>query len=290
MSGMPDDTPRQYLLRRLPDADAEQFEERLLSDDECAERLREAEDDLLDDYAAARLAPEDGAAVERYLLNSAEGEQGVRFARALADAARQAGGTPGVLGSADASDSALTSSSIRKWIAPLGLLIAASVAYFVLVLPRSYGPAPPSTSPEAAPAAPAPAKPLTTARPVDETPAYSVMLLAEVQRGTSSAQRVAVPPGTSRVRLQLEVAADAPASGEPPTYQLAVRDLNGQELFVAASLIARQVGAYRIVEAVTPVSALGVGVRRVALSRTGKDGPVPVFDWAIDLRTTAVTP
>ncbi len=74
MSGMSDETPRQYLLRRLPEADADQFEARILADDECAEQLREAEDDLLDDYAAGQLTPDERDAVERYLLHTRDAE------------------------------------------------------------------------------------------------------------------------------------------------------------------------------------------------------------------------
>ncbi|MFN7983030.1 MAG: hypothetical protein U0Q11_14325 [Vicinamibacterales bacterium] len=290
MSGMPDDTPRQYLLRRLADADANAFEERLLSDDTCAEQLREAEDNLLVEYADAQLTPDERAAVERYLLSSAEGERRLRFARALAEAARQAGGTPGTATTSGASQSTSPSSSARRWLAPLGLLIAAGVAYFVLVLPRSHAPGPSSVSPEATPVASAPAPPQTPANAAAQAPAYAVLLLAEIQRGTSSAQRIAVPPGTTRLRLQLEVAADAPGSGEPLMYQMVVQDPNGQQVFAASSLSARQVGAYRIVEADVPVSELGTGARRVSLSRVTGSRLVPEFDWNVDVRPAAATP
>ena len=291
MSGMPDDTPRQYLLRRLADTAADEFEEHLLSDDTCAEQLRDAEDDLLDDYAAGRLTPEERAGVERYLLSSDEGEQRLRFARALADAARQAGGTSGAAIRSGVSHDTPTSSSTLRWMAPLGLLIAAGVAYFVLVLPRSPAPVPPSSaSPERTPVASIPSQPEPTARSAEQAPPYAVLLLAELQRGTGRAQPIAVPPGTTRLRLQLEVAADAPGSGEPLMYQMVVQEPNGQQVFAASSLSARQVGAYRIVEADVPVSELGTGARRVSLSRVTGSRLVPEFDWNVDVRPAAATP
>ena len=290
MSGIPDDMPRQYLLRRLSDADAEQFEERLLSDDECAERVREAEDDLLDDYAAGRLTADDRAAVEQYLLSSPDGEQRLQFARALAATANQAaqataptvpsgsGGAPAAPGS-------------RRWIAPLGLLIAAGAAYFLLMLPGWRTP-PPAGSPSAdgTPVAPGAPEPQIAARPADTTPPHAVLLLAEVQRGGSAATQISIPQGTTRLRLQLEVTSSAGTASGPQTYQVAVRDQNNQELLAAASLTAREVGVYHIVEVEAPVTTLGEGVRHIVLSRAEGDRLEPVFDWEIDLRHASATP
>src|SRR4051794_6313936 len=72
---------RAYLLGRMPDADAEQFEARLLDDDETFEMLRSIEDDLLDDYARGRLTADDRPRlVQRYGNQPAR----LQFAAALA--------------------------------------------------------------------------------------------------------------------------------------------------------------------------------------------------------------
>lgn len=295
MSGISDDRPRQYLLRRLPEADVAHFEDCILEEDGCAERLREAEDDLLDDYAAGRLSADEREAVERFLLNSPDGRQRLLFARALEAMPRQSGSRDDLSGPhvdrraaaggsstpGDVSPASLT----RKWIAPIGLLLAASVAFVLLYVPASRNAAPPGAPPgDVSGSLPPSVAPTTAERDPDQATPYTVLLLAETQRGPDSTQRVSIPPGTEQLRLQLEVASDAPATGEPPTYRIAVRDLDGQELFASASLAARQVAAFRIVETMVPVRALSTGDRRVFLSRVNRDAVVPVFDWEINLR------
>jgi hypothetical protein len=56
---------------------------RILLEEGFAERLQEAEIDVLDDYAHERLTQEERAAVERYLLTSPLNRERVLTARAL---------------------------------------------------------------------------------------------------------------------------------------------------------------------------------------------------------------
>lgn len=290
MSGMSDDTARQYLLRRLDEAEADLFEERILTEDECADRLHEAEIDLLDDYAAERLLPDERDAVERYLLNSPEGEQRLRFARALAATARQP--------SVDTSEPEVPATArhvggswrLRRWMAPVGVLLAASVAFAVMTFRTTQAPVPGNAASGGnSGVAPRPVEPPSVTRPPEQAAPYDVLLLAEVRRGADSAERVAVPPATEQIRLQLEVA-DDPGRDDASSYRIAVRTAEGEESFVATALTSRQVGALRIVESVVPARVLGAGARHVTLSRTVDDRLVTVFDWEIDLRTAVATP
>ncbi len=213
----------------------------------------------------------------------------MRFARAFADVARpseQGARATAVLPSYRPPESSLT----RRWFAPLGVLVAASVAFILLALQLSQSPAPRSVPPGAgAPVVPPAAEPSAAAKESDQTTPYAVLLLAEVRRGSDGLHRVSIPPRVEQVRLQLEVASSTPAD-DRATYQLVVRAADGQELYVAASLASRLVGAFRIVESVVPARVLGTGVRRVALRRSAGDGLLPVFDWEIDVRADQTTP
>ncbi len=294
MSGISDDRSRQYLLHRLPEAEAVQFEECILEEEGCAERLREAEDDLLDDYAAGRLAIDEGEAVERFLLHSPDGRQRLRFARAFAAMARESGSSDAATESIsgrnaranapEAPPHVVRTFRARKWIAPLGLLMAASVAFALFVVPAVRRSTPASALPgDLSKEEPVTAPPGTAAPRPDQATPYAVLLLAETQRGSGDAQRIAIPSGAEQVQLQLEVGDRPSTPGQSTSYRVTVRDLDGQQLFVSDSLAAREVAAYRIVETVVPARVLGTGERRVFLTRVERDAAVPVFDWNIAL-------
>ena len=74
---------RRLALRRYHAGELALLEERVMVQEGYAERLREAEYDLLDDYAAGRLDAGERADVERHLLAAADGESSLRLARAM---------------------------------------------------------------------------------------------------------------------------------------------------------------------------------------------------------------
>jgi hypothetical protein len=84
---------RHFLLRQLASDQAARVEDAILLEEGFAERLREAEFDLLDDYAHSRLDTAEAAAVERHLLGSEENRRSVQIARALRE--RRATPEPG---------------------------------------------------------------------------------------------------------------------------------------------------------------------------------------------------
>lgn len=73
-----------YLLGRLPEADCQRLEARLLSDPELFERAEAAEDELLDRYARGEMEPDERRQLERHLLGSERMRERIAFARALA--------------------------------------------------------------------------------------------------------------------------------------------------------------------------------------------------------------
>jgi hypothetical protein len=74
---------RALLLHSLSEDEMETLSGRILLEEGFAERLQEAEIDVLDDYAHERLTQEERAAVECYLLSDPVNRERVLTARAL---------------------------------------------------------------------------------------------------------------------------------------------------------------------------------------------------------------
>lgn len=258
MSESPDIALRALLLQRLPAAEAQPLEDRILLEDEFAERLELERMDLLDDYAADRLEPADREAVERCLLLTAEDRQRVAFARALL--------------------ARVAPRRSSRWLLPVAAALAAGVA-LLLVWPQRLT-TPPSVP--AASVATAPENSVETAAPPIK--AYAVTLLAEARRGANS-KRIAVPAGTTVLRLQLEVPqANGTAEGRP-THEVVLRDDNG-ERYAAAGLEAQDIGPYRVVAVDVPRALIGESRLRIILSQQGPAaGKHELFAWQVQFQT-----
>jgi hypothetical protein len=77
----PDDQLIRYLLGVLPDAKTERLDEQSLIDDDCADRLKLAEDDLIDAYVSGTLTGELRERFESSYLASPRRREKVAFAR-----------------------------------------------------------------------------------------------------------------------------------------------------------------------------------------------------------------
>lgn len=76
-------TLRDYLLGQLPESESERLDELSITDDECAERIRAVEHDLIDAFARGEL---EGAVLEQFrsrYLTTPQGRDATRFAGAL---------------------------------------------------------------------------------------------------------------------------------------------------------------------------------------------------------------
>ena len=93
-----DDELVRYLLKLLPDEDAERLDEASVVDDEVSARLRIVENDLVDAYVSGALAGDRRERFESYYLSSPRRQERVRFAqkflRAVDRAAAPAGTQP----------------------------------------------------------------------------------------------------------------------------------------------------------------------------------------------------
>jgi hypothetical protein len=76
---------RRYLLGVLPDAEAEQLEQRCAGDEARFEEIQEIEDELIDDYASGALAGQDRTRFEEYFLCSPERREKLRFALTITE-------------------------------------------------------------------------------------------------------------------------------------------------------------------------------------------------------------
>jgi hypothetical protein len=74
---------RNYLLGGLNEATREQLEERLLCDDDFAERLSAAQDDLIDDYVFEALSEGERASFDKNFIIDEERRRKMRFVQAM---------------------------------------------------------------------------------------------------------------------------------------------------------------------------------------------------------------
>lgn len=170
---MTNDTPlRDYLLRRLPEAEAERLEARLVEDDDVFQALRGVEDDLFDEFARGTLGADDRQAFQRRYGGE---NQRVRFARALARRSAKVVPFPR-----------------PRWI---GLAAAASfvAAFGLLVTQRA--------TPPAGPASPTP--PLS---PPGTGGAEALLTVAlGTSRATGATPSVTIPRDAATLRLRVRL-------------------------------------------------------------------------------------
>src|SRR5277367_2847851 len=81
-------TLRDLLLHKLPSAQTDELEDRILQDGELADQIEAETADLLDDYARRVLTPEDAKLVEEHLLTTPDALQRLSFAKALVEIRR----------------------------------------------------------------------------------------------------------------------------------------------------------------------------------------------------------
>ncbi|MCC6173546.1 MAG: hypothetical protein IT481_16120 [Gammaproteobacteria bacterium] len=292
MSSTSDSELRDLLLRRHPPDRAQALEERLLLEDDCAERLLAIEHDLLDDYVAGRLDAADRAAVAGLLREAPADATRLRFARALRQAAALAAQAAQVAATVAPIERARLPAReprrLPRWLGPVGALLAAALAIVVVMPPGSVSPTAPGAEAGRDDAGTAGSVPPSSTAPAAGVPATSapagtsttVLLLAE--RGRGSATRVVdLAADASRVRLQLELPSDERAAA------VRLRDARGRETFRSAMLPAIEVGPYRLIEADIPRTAFVDGPTTVELRHavSGESSQdEPVFEWRIGLR------
>jgi hypothetical protein len=259
-----------YLLRLLPDEEADRLDEMSIADDETAWRLRVAENDLVDAYVSGALTGETLERFESYYLASGRRRQKVEFARSLRAAAASR-----EVRSAPASIAALS----RRWLgmaAAAALVLAVSGAMVwqdarlrteldqahkqtaaldrqardleqqlqngrAATVATGRGSAPVHTT-------------LTTQSPARTAPVLTtvaLVLLAQT-RSVGTVAELSVPPGTDRVAFDLRL-----ESNRFPRYRVVVKDpATGEPIWQSGELIARSVDDQATVSGVFPANLL----------------------------------
>jgi hypothetical protein len=214
---MTDSKLRDYLLRRLPEAEAQQLEERMLDDDELFMTLRSVEDDLVDAVARGELDDDARAAFEqRYRGQPSR----VRFARALAR--RSANVVP---------------FGRRRWIA-FAVAAAVVVISSALLVTRKE----PSHAVVSTPVAIVKAPPSIV---------YPVVLSLAASRSAGAANTITLPREATTLRLQVRL----DRADQYDRYRAALQSSRGI-VWQAENLKAAPEGDALLLTADVPASAL----------------------------------
>ncbi len=267
----PDDQQMvRYLLRLLPDDEADRFDELSIADEETAWKLRMAENDLVDAYVSGALTGTTLERFESHFLASARRRDKVRFARSLraASSSRAVTAVPSI-----------TRPSRRWW----GLAVAAVLVFAAggaLVwqdaglrteldqarkqtavlnrqardleqqLQEGHTPAP-GTERDVAPIRTSLAT-QPASRVIPPAPAIVTLVLLPQTRSVAAVHELNMPPATDRVAFDLKLESD-----RFPRYQAVLKDPStGQPVWRSGVLIARSVDEQATVSGVFPAKGL----------------------------------
>ncbi|WP_257387244.1 hypothetical protein [Tahibacter caeni] len=263
MTEISDDVLRQWLLQRLPDAEAARLEAQLMQDDSLLDRLRDAETDLLDDAARGRLSTAEAQALREHRLADPAQRERLRAARAFARLREDPSGAADEgIGPERPSPAARQASTLCESATarrrPRGALVLAAAAGIIVAIAASVlwlVPAP--VAPNAGIA--------------------TYALLASTSRGNGPAT-LRIPAAGSAVRLQVEVADSA------RRYQLFI-ETGARRQSVAADLQPRESRAYAYIEATVAAGLLTPGRHRLLLVASNGGGePEQVWDLQVGER------
>jgi hypothetical protein len=244
-----------YLLGKLPDAEAEGLEERFFADDAVFEELLAAEGELIDRYVDGELSRPDRARFEARLSRSPEWRRRVDSARALRRAAR--GALPTRRGWREALGEWIAAPRLQLGLAAATVLLVIGVAWLAAKNARLR-----AAVRHAAPAPP----PLVVAFSV--TPG--------LVREAAGPKRIVVPPAAGAVALSLQIDRDD-ARRE---FRAVLRRVDGADVFSADGLASAATADGRAVVFQVPAAVLTPGdYTAVLMARTGPGQVHDVGDY-----------
>ncbi len=262
-----DDHLVRYLLGALPADETDRLDEQTFVDDELAERLRVAEDDLVDSYAAGRLTGERLQRFESFYLASPRRRSKAAFAKGLQGAIERFTHQPRPV--SDPAPQPAARHIGRAWWWPLAAAAALVVAIGVLLLQnvtlrrelRDSARQAANADQRATAAAQqleveqrvaaAAKQALTDARVAQPLAAVALVLLPQT-RGVTSVPIIAVPPAASSVPLILALE----AAGSP-SYEVALKDpATNRTIWRSPSLAPHGVGQTPMVHVSLPATLL----------------------------------
>ena len=260
---------RSYLLGEISEDERERLEKRLLADDGYFEQLLFVEEDLIDEYIVGKLTTAERASFDAYFLNAPQRQEHLRFAKAFKryTASSTVKKSSEVAVSPSLSPLQAFSLSLRpaRPVFIFAVILAIVIGGFWLIKRWSQldpvmtrnDPATPTPVPQpsqiansngdeiATQVTPTPAANNANVEPTPIPPArnedpkssvVSVVLASGLSRGDGGFKRVKVSPGTSVVRLQLEL---DPASSDYQSYRAVLQSASGQDVLSRGGLRAR---------------------------------------------------
>ena len=258
MSADSDEYLIRYILRDLPESEAERLDERSVTDEAFARRLRDLENDLVDRYAREGATDETLNRFEQRVEDSTYLRNKLQFARALQKVAMPVG--------ADAAIAPVLPNGRRRWLevfAVAAVLMLVATGYFglrtislredVARLQAERSAAARQSEQlqrdlEAARAAPGRLKTVTDRLPPP-------------RRGAGE-QTLVVPSDTTQVLLQIVI-----ESSDYRTFWVSLQDsTSGETLWRSGDVSGTANGANRIVEVSIPVSLLKSGLYSLDVS------------------------
>ena len=251
-----------YILRDLPDDEAERLDERSVTDEAFAQRLREVENDLVDRYARVGATDESLNRFEQRVRDSTYLRNKVQFARALQQVATPVG--------TGASAAPILPIGRRRWLegfAAAAVLLLVAAGYLGL---RTVSLREDIARLEAERSAVARQneqlqRDLAGARETPRQVKPETFLLRPTRRGADE-QTLTVPSGTTQVLLQVVI-----ESSEYQTFWASLQDsASGRTVWRSGDLSGTADGGNRIVAVTIPVNLLTSG--RHSLDVSGSSG------------------
>ena len=254
-----------YILRDLPDSEAEGLDERSVLDEAFAQRLRELENDLVDRYAREGAIDESLIRFEQRVRDSAYLRDKLQFARALQEVSKRSG--------TDAAMVPVLPITRRRWLegfaaAAVILLVATGYLGLRTVSLREDNARLQEERSAVARQNAQLQRSLEDAQPGPQPLATATFRLRPPRRGAAE-QTLVVPSGTTQLLLQVVV-----ESAEYQTFWASLQEPNsGRTLWRSGDLRGTADGANRIFETTIPVSLLTSG--RYLLEVSGNTGAGP---------------
>ena len=251
-----------YILRDLPESEAERLDERSVTDEAFAQRLREFENDLVDRYAREGATDESLNRLEQRVRDSTYLRDKVQFARALQQAA-----TPVATGNGAVP---ILPIGRRRWLegfaaAAVLLLVAAGYLGVRTVSLREDLARLETERSAAARQNEQLQRDLAGARETPRQLRPATFLLRPTRRGADE-QTLTVPSGTTQMLLQVVI-----ESSEYQTFWASLQDsASGRTVWRSGDLSGTADGGNRTVQVTIPVSVLTSG--RYSLEVSGSSG------------------
>jgi hypothetical protein len=241
---------RQYLLGILPQDQAVELEERLLSDGELYEELLIAEDELVDQFLSGEMPDGERETVETHFLRAPGRQEQLLFARVL----KKYVSTNGPQAVSKPRAQQKTVDEGRSWLPRLfprypALAFSLTGALVLIIVGGIW------------------LASRISNRPHEPQTVWAIELTPGLQRDEGGTKKFAIPANVDAVRLQLDL-----PEGQYQSYEAIVLDVDGRSVTTRKNLKAQSANGHQIVPLDVEPALLSPGDYRVKLSGLSASG------------------